>query len=148
MHDRDREKKDTTKKGTSIMCSNTTKPCTYKTITQPTQVAIERIRACKPWTDRETHTHKVEDEGEEGTTHGTTFVEHNTGDAPKKATKQQQIPITNKDTPPSHVVLITYNDRKRVKERRERWGEREKEEDHEKIPSSKDYNSISKDGIE
>jgi hypothetical protein len=54
VHDRDREKKDTTKKGTSIMCSNTTKPCTYKTIKQ---VAIESIRACKPWTEKERDTH-------------------------------------------------------------------------------------------
>ena len=57
VHERYREKKDTTKKGTSIMCSNTTKPCTYKTITQPTQISIEHIRACKPWTERESHTH-------------------------------------------------------------------------------------------
>ena len=57
VHERDREKKDTTKKGTSIMCSNTTKPCTCKTITQPTQLAIESIRACKRGTETDTHTH-------------------------------------------------------------------------------------------
>ena len=118
VHDRDREKKDTTKKGTSIMCSNTTKPCTYKTITQQTQVSIERIRACKPWTERETHTHKVEDEGEEGGTHDVCRAQYRR--RAEESHQQQQIPITINDTTPSHVVLITYNDRQREKERRER----------------------------
>ena len=83
-----------------------------------TNTGKHRTYTCMQAMDRDTNTQKVEDEEEEVATHDVCRAQYRR--RAEESHQQQQIPITNNDTTPSHVVLITYNDRQREKERRER----------------------------